>query len=743
MGLEQLDRIQGKDAIVVDSNLKLQEENDAGYGQLFAILIRRRYWFLGVIAIAFSIAAFHTSRLESTYSSSMQLLVEPNYRSRPGDVEGEFTDPNVEIDDATQISLMQSSGLLRKAMTELQTTYPEFNPEDPGSVAQFKGALAIGQAAAPNDKKAVTKIYQISYGASDPFKTQNVLKALKKVYLDYNLEQQQLRLSRGLAFINQQLPKVEQSVRESELALEKFRKDQELIDPQTRAQAQDNLLLQVQQEQQKNQTELQVLRSRYNELQQQLGLSKEEATVAGRLSQSSRYQTLLNELQKTDLTLVQQGLRFTEETPFVQQLQEQREKQLQLLRTELNRLLGGGTSAANNESLLANGQLTTLDLSLVSQLVETQVALSSLETRQASLASTEQKLGADLKRFPQLLAEYGRLQPDIELSRATLKQLLTARQELGLKIAQGGFDWQIVEEPQIGFKTGPDQKKNLLLGTVAGLLLAGVVAFLREITDDSVHTSDELRKQVPVPLVGVMPQLPIAQSASPRQISGQPDPAILSPVGQFIHWKVFRESMDLLYQNLQLLNAQGTLKSLVVTSAMAGEGKSTLIMGLAISAARLHQRVLLIDGDLRRPRLHELFNLPNDRGLSSLLTSDAPIPTQISTAGSDWRSNISVLPSGPIPADPAKLLSSPRMRSVMATFEQHYDLVLLDAPPVLGMVDAILAGSCCNGVLMVGRIGKVTRAKFAEAVAMVQPLNLVGVVANGVDVSAPKEDTSY
>jgi len=195
------------------------------------------------------------------------------------------------------------------------------------------------------------------------------------------------------------------------------------------------------------------------------------------------------------------------------------------------------------------------------------------------------------------------------------------------------------------------------------------------------------------------------------------------------------ESLDLIYKNIELVNSVGNLKSLMVTSALADVGKSSLALGLAMSAARLHKRVLLIDANLRDPSLHKHLNLPNEQGLSTLLASDVPLPNQISfySSGSSY---IDILTAGPIPADPAKLLSSPRMAQLMAGFEENYDLVLLDAPPVLGLVDAILTASSCRSVVMVASIGKVTRTQLAHATAMLSRLNLIGVVANGVSNSS-------
>lgn len=263
-----------------------------------------------------------------------------------------------------------------------------------------------------------------------------------------------------------------------------------------------------------------------------------------------------------------------------------------------------------------------------------------------------------------------------------------------------------------------------------GLLLGGGAAFLREMTDDSIHNSDELEKQVALPLLGMTPELPQDKASEPIINLPFGKPQVMAPwTVQVSNWPPSWESLDLIYKNIQLLNSVSSFKSLMVTSALAGEGKSTLALGLALSAARLHQRVLLIDADLRRPNLHTLVNLPNEQGLSTLLTTDANVPTHSSIQSSD--SYIDIVTAGPVPGDPANLLSSQRMRELMAAFERTYDLILVDAPPVLGMVDAILTASFCSGVVLVSHMGKVTKTELTQATAMLSKLNVIGVVANG------------
>ncbi|HEY9649445.1 MAG TPA: polysaccharide biosynthesis tyrosine autokinase, partial [Coleofasciculaceae cyanobacterium] len=475
--------------------------------------------------------------------------------------------------------------------------------------------------------------------------------------------------------------------------------------------------------------------AQYTAMQKYLARSSQGALTASRLSESTRYQTLLSELQKTELALAERRVKFTDADPSIQQLLEQRQRQDALLREEAQKVLGRTPTQADltPKSLLTEGQLGSSDIKLSSQLVEAQTTLQALKARDASLAQTQQQLRAELNRFPKLMAEYQRLQPEIATKQDTRQKLLEARQQLGIEIARGGFKWQVVEAPQPGYQIAPNTKKDLMVAVVVGVFLGGIAAFGREAVDDAVHTSDDLKRRVALPLLGIIPEVPRTGTSGllinlpfrKSQKSSDTAPSTL----HMIHWVPFRESLDLIYKHIQLLNSASTLRSLVVTSALPGEGKSTLVLGLACSAARLHQRVLVIDADLRSPTLHQQLDLANEQGLTTLLTNDMTVlsPQRISVSGSD----IDVLTAGITPPDPVKLLSSQRMKELMAVFERTYDLVLLDTAPILGLVDAIEIASCCNGVVMVGRIDQVTQAELTEATTMLSHLKAIGIVANG------------
>ncbi|TVP59854.1 MAG: polysaccharide biosynthesis tyrosine autokinase [Nodularia sp. (in: Bacteria)] len=705
---------------------------EPSYGQLFKIFIRRLPWFLAVFITSIAMAAVVTSRTKPTYRSSMQLLVEPNYQGRRegAGVDSQFLEPNIQMDTATQLNLMQSSGLIQQAVDKLKPDYPDI------TVNEIRASLVLNQLRSQEDNLA-TKIFQVDYTAQDPEKTQNVLATIQQVYMEYNKQQQDLRLQKGLQVIREQLSKASEEVNASETNLQRFRRNQNLIDPESQARALEDSLNTIEQERRNTRSEYQESIARQKSLQEQLKRSPQNALVASRLSQSTRYQGLLNEIQKTELALAQERLRFTDETPNVQQIQEQLESQKRLLQQEVGRTLGVQSNGvvSSQTSLLEQGQFGEIDLNLASQLVETQTNIVALSARDQTLAEKENELRFEIKRFPPLLAYYNRIMPQLQFSRERLEELLRAEQKLRQELAKGGFNWEVVEEPQAGLYLGPNLQQNLLLGGVVGLMLGGIAAFVREASDDAVHTTAELEKQVALPLLGTTPKLPTTKNRESIIKLPFGKPEVLAPwTIQVLQSPPRWESLDLIFKNIELLNSVPNLKSLMITSALRDESKSALALGLAMSAARLHKRVLLIDANLREPSLHQQLNLPNEQGLSTLLASEVTIPKQIGvqTLGSAY---IDILTAGPIPADPAHLLSSPRMMQLMTAFEDNYDLVLIDAPPVLGLVDAMITASSCRSVVLAASMSKVTRSQLAQATGMLSKLNLIGVVANGVSNS--------
>ena len=707
---------------------EVELDSDLGYGKLLSTIIRRRYWFLGILGGSILLATVSAFTQESVYESSFQLLIESVFGSKESNREQDFyEDLNVEVENyATQLEVMRSSQLLAKALQALKPEYPQLDLEtleDNFNIYQVRGDDY-------EDDRVKTTVFEATYTADDSKKTKKVLETIIQVYQDYTFEQQQTRLTQGLSFIDAQLPIARKQVIQAEKALEEFRKTNNLIDPENRANNATEELKNVSSQKRQVEIDYQNTLAQYNAWQNQLGRTPENASIAARLSQSPRYKTLLEEIQKTELALNARKVNFKSNDPLVQSLEEKLQKELSMLKAEAQNILGVVPENLDltKANLLKEGQLGESDLKSAEQLAALKVQLDSLKAQQKSLGSAEQKLQAEIDRFPSLIAEYNRLKPEIDVRRDTVEQLLSARQRLGIEIDRGGLKWQVVEAPTLGEDQTPGKLKILLTGVVVGSFLGIGAALGRDFLDDVVHSPQQLEQESAKALLGVIPDFTIDGVKHKNYellLNRDSDRSI----EQTIYLKPLRESLDLIYQNIQQLSPVARNQSLLITSVESGVDSLTLMLGLASSAARTNKSVLLIDTNFRSPSLHHKLNIDNEPGLSNLLmaeVTDANIQTV-----SLLNEEIDVLTAGSSIGDPMKLLNTNRLKELMYAFERNYDLVLLSSPPVLGQVDALQTARYCQGAVLVEKINRITKSKLLEANALLSKINVLGIVADG------------
>ena len=753
MGLPNLQKLK-RGLFVAINNVEKERVYTVDIRQLFKIILRRRILILGVASAVMSTAGILAFLAKPNYQSSMQLLVSPNLdttksSNNPTDANSDFTDSNVEVVDYTaQFQFMLSNHLIEKVVIILRPDYPDIKIEDikgkksPLTVARVESGTQIN--------RTPSQVFEIKYKNDDPIKTQRVLQTLVKVYQNYNIEQQKQRLAKDMAFINERLPKVKSSVVTAENNLEAFRKKHNILDPEAQSKILLENLADTQKQLQTTRAQLQDVQARYAALQDKLAASPSSAMISSRLIQSTRYQTLLHEIQKTELGLARERIRYTDDSPVVQKLVQQRENQLALLKQEVTRALTFQTGkkasqlknseidavisqalkqSAANESLLAEGQMAEVDIKLAEEVIEVRTTALGLEANEKSLSNSEKRLQAELAKYPGLIAEYNRLLPEVQTNRKTLEQLMQTQQSLSLKLAQGGFEWQTLEAPERGIYTGSGRSLILGYGAIAAPIIGIVVALILEMLNDSIHTSYELRRISNLRLLGVVPKLGKDYKIKRTLLEDSTEVLITRMGGLSVASLPSHENLDMAYQNINILNSPLPYKSLMVTSANFGEGKSTVTLGLAVSSARTHHRVLIIDANLREPSLHKYLDLQNEWGLSLLLVDEAH--STFKNYIQPIHPSIDVLTAGPPELeDTVKLLSSRRMKELLNEFEQNYDLILVDAPPILNTVDARILATLCNAIVIIARLGQITRAELTQTKEILENLNLIGIIAN-------------
>ena len=276
----------------------------------------------------------------------------------------------------------------------------------------------------------------------------------------------------------------------------------------------------------------------------------------------------------------------------------------------------------------------------------------------------------------------------------------------------------------------------------------GLALFL-EYLDDTISSTDEVESYLQLPALAAIPTL---ESSSKRKLllvgaNGltQEDRA----KSELLIHADSRSSLAEAYRQLRtsiLLSTAGhSPKSLLVTSSLPSEGKTTTATNTSISLAQTGARVLIIDADMRRPRVHSVFGIQNNGGLSSILSSELKEQDVLDAIQYDDRTKVSVMTSGPIPPNPAELVGSEQMTKLLKMLLQHLDHVVVDSPPITSFTDGVLIASVVDGVILVVHSGHSSRQVVRRARQLIQDVGakIFGVVLNNVDLKAQENYYYY
>ena len=394
--------------------------------------------------------------------------------------------------------------------------------------------------------------------------------------------------------------------------------------------------------------------------------------------------------------------------------------------------------------LLRNNQLEAVD-----------AALNLNAGRLATAKQQAKTLNAQFKQQPTLIKQYEGLQTRLKIAQENLAGLVSARENFQLEIAQRSIPWRIISPPVVNPNPiKPSPQRNLALGALLGLVAGTGAGLLRDRFDHVFHSPEEVEADLDRPLIGHIPHVAMFKQLreDKRFMLDAVDEYNTNltkgkETNEYNYQRFFyQESFRNLYTSLRFLNSEKPIKSIVLTSSLPAEGKSLVNCLLAKTLSEMGQRVLLIDGDLRKPQLHVRIGLNNLRGLSNLIT-DSHL---------DWRETLqtvkgyegwSVITAGTRPPDPTRLLSSKRLHELVQDIEgsEQFDVVLFDTPPVIGLSDAALIAQHCDGLMLLVSLSKVDRSLPKESLRRITASGsqLLGVVTNSVVPSLSKAQTVY
>lgn len=318
--------------------------------------------------------------------------------------------------------------------------------------------------------------------------------------------------------------------------------------------------------------------------------------------------------------------------------------------------------------------------------------------------------------------QYSIMAREVETNKAIYQSLLQRTKEIESMAGVNASNIQIVNRaalPLLAVK--PNVKLNLLLSIVLGLLGGMGCAFMAEYFSDTITSPGEITDRFHIPLLGTIPQ------AKPDKL-GLENTFLRHPRS------AFSEAIRSARVSVQLSGSGNRSKCFLITSTLPSEGKTTLSINLALSFAAAGEKTVLIDVDLRKPRLHEVFDLKhrvNGNGVSSFL---AGVTGKIKIY-SDPAKKLSIIPSGPVPPNPAELLASKRFQHLLKNLRGRYDRIILDGPPHIGFADTLILSRTVGGIVLVSSIGESSReaiGQFKKSIANVSGV-ILGCIVNKVD----------
>ncbi|MBE9061244.1 polysaccharide biosynthesis tyrosine autokinase [cf. Phormidesmis sp. LEGE 11477] len=694
----------------------------------------RKWWLIATMTVlTTTLAGVRVLSSTAVYRAQFELLIQAGSTETEiiSDVPDTLTARPEQVTNTDLLKLLTSPTVLQPVIDGIRDRYPGYCPPLTSAFEQnydpCYNRLASQLRVSPLGKGS--NIVQVSFQSPDLQIVRVVLDLVSAAYLDYSLESRQADIRLGLDFVEKKIPDLRERVDDFAGRLQSLRLENNLIDPGSRGGQLTGQAATFAQQQLEVRSQLSQVQDAYANLTQQLANPRVQASSSA-LAQNPRYQRVLDELLALDAAIAEASTLYLETSPEMEVLLEERE---------------------NLRNLLAEQGLQTQE--------ELQTQIRELTSRDRALTTALNEINSNIDNLSFISRDYTDIERELQIATNNLNQFLAKREALQIDAAQGELPWEIVTPPTTPRSQPESLPQNLVLGAILGILLGVASALLFDRATGVIYGDTDIRKTTRLPILARIPNNRILngtgaqesvteslqyvganikdsaaavitedapinvtdrdQSISSEQTNGQSRSYQSDP---------FSEAFRLLFTNLRLLDSDNPLKSVVITSVMPEEGKSTVAIYLAETAAAMGQRVLLVDADLRNASIHQYLELPNDLGLTNLCSGDSNSAAiqKLST-----EPNMYVLCSGSIAVEPARLLSSRSMAQVIDRLQSTFDLIIFDTPPLLGQSDAYLASNHADGVLLVTHPGKLRQPLLDRAMEQLKiaNINVLGVVS--------------
>lgn len=648
--------------------------NILDFPTLLRIVRHWRWLVLGAVGVGLAAAILATLITTPVYRAWVTLEGNPPTVSVSDEQSEEMRATALQTFDfiATQVGLLSSKSVAERTAQELNlANNPNVVSQDADASTRLRAATAAVQGGLKVIPPQEGTLIKFSYDSTSPQFAAMVANGIADSFINAALQRRYEASAYARNFLERQINKTRGDLERSERSLVAYAQKQGIIT--TGAQTPDG----------------KQSSSDANSLQGESLIKLNQAladATARRVAAEGAYRQALTTGPTADVTASTQALRQQRAT-LEAEYQQKREfmkpehPEMQSLRAQINEL---SKQIARESAQMSSGRANSL-------LAEYRGAAAAERALQARVGQLK---GAVLNLRGRSI-QYNILQREVDTNRSLYDALLQRYKEIGVAGGVGMAPVSIVDRadpPLFPFK--PNLLTNLLLGLGLGLLGGIAAAVGLEFLNDTIKTREDIRRKLSLPCLGVVPKT----HAKETFVEDLKNPT-----------SMVSEAYSAIVAALRFSTESGMPKTLLVTSTQLGEGKSSTALALAQNFARREKRVLLIDSDLRKPA----FKAARDNlGLSELLTTDDPLSAHVVET---QHSNLWLLPSGPVPPNPADLLSTGRIRKIVAEATEKFDLVVIDGPPTIGLADAPLLAAAAGNLLFVVESGKTRTRAGIEA----------------------------
>ncbi len=716
----------------MDSNLHIEEYID--FNRYWQVLKRR--WIPATVTFAGIVTLSLVAALvsEDVYQAEARLLIKTDRRDLVDVPDGspDVTRTVLEKDPIeTEAQILQSRPILERVIQELDLKSKN------GKTLTYKKAK---KSFAVNPIIG-TELLQVNYEDPDPDVAVAFVQRAVELYSEGFTVEDRTETKKAREFITKTLPEAEAAVQQAEENLRLFKNRNGISDVELQGTNDINALSRIEGQINQVNAQLNDVNARYNRLQGQLGMSWQEASAVSSLSQSVSVQQTLSQLQKVKVQLAQKRNFLSDNAPQIISLKEEQADLTALLEREIASTLGPGQQGlANNINILSLG---TLKQKQLSEFADLGLRKEGLEQKLASFRSEYDKIQRRSNLSPQLQEQERALQRKLKSSESTYQKLLDSQKNADVLIGRNIDKVRVVANAAIAEDTvNPGGAVIVAGGAMMGALFGLALAFLLDLKDNTIKNTQEVENMFAYPLHGVVPDLGLTGETNQLQLPGTTVERLPDEPGALTATMPLKEAYQNIQVNLKLLDGDAKKKVIAITSSVPQEGKSSVSANLAVARAQCGQRILLVDSDMRRPSQHRIWEIDNSVGLSNVINDEIQWQDGIQNI----MNNLDVLPSGPLPENPIALLDSPGFQNFIRDVSSHYDQIIFDTPPIVGIADAKVVGKSIDGFLFVVRPGVVDYGSATAAKKILEGTGqkVLGVVVNGADMSRePYHYSSY